>query len=446
MFKTEEELRLVTQTLTSGWSSSDIHAKALLFSVGDRGILCSRGVAMEEASDHPNPQVLIVLEALKQASRHLQTHPTLGSDSSNSSAIKALLELETESSSLLSSDPHLSALSRHLASLKDLVQTLQESRGHSLTSFLTRRVSTHSISRVAGSIGSEIQAWIDRENVENLTRALRDLADDDELVKLLTQFGNRVSQGFNHELQDLVLKSRVFSLLESVLCNPTCSKKIREHSGFAVSALIRFNKDVFVGEVLMCRTVPALIDMGSRSSLTVLWSLIKSIKSPLVDEIESNGEIPKIISIFSSQDLDIRIAAVDCAFEIGYYGRKEAIDAMLKEGVIEKLLELQRSEAGGILIEMGRFKEEEEGKKSLEGVEMEGVRRDRESREKRFMERHPFASCVARFAVQLEVGEGLRQREKRAFKLEILRRVREACASDAEAATIVAEVLWGSSP
>lgn len=400
---------------------------------------------MEEASDHPNPQVLTVLEALRQASHHLQTNPTLNSDNSNSSAIKALLELETESNSLLSSDPNLSALSRHLSSLKDLVHTLQKSRGHSLTSFLTRRASTQSISRVAGSIESEIRAWIDRERVEDLTRALRELADDDELVKLLTQFENRVSQGFSHELQDLILKSKVFSLLESVLCNPNCSKKIREHSGFAVSALIRFNKDVFVGQVLMGRTVLALIAMGSRSSLTVLWSLIKSIKSPLVDEIESNGEIPKIISFFSSQDLDIRIAAVDCAFEIGYYGRKEAIEAMLKEGVIEKLLELQRSEMGGILIEMGWFNEEE-NRKSFDGVDIEGIRRSRDSREKRFLETHPFASCVARFAVQLEVGEGLRQREKRAFKQEILGLVREACASDAEAATIVAEVLWGSSP
>lgn len=400
---------------------------------------------MEEASDHPNPQVLTVLEALRQASHHLQTNPTLNSDNSNSSAIKALLELETESNSLLSSDPHLSALSRHLSSLKDLVHTLQKSRGHSLTSFLTRRASTQSISRVAGSIESEIRAWIDRERVEDLTRALRELADDDEQVKLLTQFENRVSQGFSHELQDLILKSKVFSLLESVLCNPNCSKKIREHSGFAVSALIRFNRDVFVGQVLMGRTVLALIAMGSRSSITVLWSLIKSIKSPLVDEIESNGEIPKIISFFSSQDLDIRIAAVDCAFEIGYYGRKEAIEAMLKEGVIEKLLELQRSEMGGILIEMGWFNEEE-NRKSFDGVDIEGIRRSRDSREKRFLETHPFASCVARFAVQLEVGEGLRQREKRAFKQEILGLVREACASDAEAATIVAEVLWGSSP
>ena len=103
---------------------------------------------------------------------------------------------------------------------------------------------------------------------------------------------------------------------------------------------------------------------------------------------------------------------------------------MLAEGLIMKLLELQRSELCGDLIDTGMFDDEKEGSKG----------------EKKFSESHPFASCVARFAVQLEVGEGLRQREKRAFKQEILKRVREACVSDAEAATIVAEVLWGSSP
>ncbi|KAF5776448.1 hypothetical protein HanXRQr2_Chr12g0524401 [Helianthus annuus] len=57
-----------------------------------------------------------------------------------------------------------------------------------------------------------------------------------------------------------------------------------------------------------------------------------------------------------------------------------------------------------------------------------------------------FGSCVARFAVQLEVGEGLRQREKRELKQEVLKRVREVSVCEAEAATIIAEVLWGASP
>ncbi|KAF4378340.1 hypothetical protein CsatB_014072 [Cannabis sativa] len=414
---------------------------------------------MEDSQKQEPPSVLKVLEALKQASHDLQNNPSLDSDDSNSSSIKPLLELETESDNILSKDPNLSTLSKHLSHLKALVQSLQSSRArHGLASFVTRRLTTHSLSRVAAAIESEIQSWIDRESVECLSRCLREPSqhNEDELVKLLTQFEDRVSQGFNRELQDLILKSKLFSSLESVLCNPniSVSMMIREHSAMAISALIRFNKDVFVGQVLMGQTIKALITtMASANSIGVLCSLIRSIKSPLVDEIESNGQIPKIISFLSSPDLQIRVLAFDCVLEIGYFGRKEAIDAMLEQDLIRKLVELQRSELGGDLIDLGRFEMDEEDNESENENEKREVSvgriqsRIREnSREKRFMASHPFASCVARFWVQLEVGEGLRQREKRALKQLILVRVREASASDAEAATIVAEVLWGSSP
>lgn len=388
-------------------------------------------------------RVLKVLEALRQASHDLQAHPTPKSADPDSPAIKALLELETESDTILSKDPHLSTLSQHLTSLRTLVDTLQKSRGYSLKNFLTRRVSTHSISRVAGSIESEIQAWIDRESIDNLTTLLKEtVQNEDELVGLLTQFEKRLSQGFNRELQDLVLKSKILLLLEKIICDPNCSKRIREQCSFVVAALFQFNKDVFVGQVLMGPLIHALVSMASWKSMKVLCTLIKLIKSPLVDEIESNGQIPKIINFLDYKDLQLLVQTMDCILEIGYSGRKEAIEAMLREGLIKKLVDLQRSVLGGDLIDMGRFDEKETNKEDSNQRKKE----KRESREKRFLESHPFASCVAKFAVQLEVGEGLRQREKRAFKQEILKRVREASVSDAEAATIVAEVLWGSSP
>ncbi|PSS36121.1 Latent-transforming growth factor beta-binding protein like [Actinidia chinensis var. chinensis] len=400
---------------------------------------------MEElAAKEENQQVLKVLEALKQASHELQSNPRPKSAESNSHAIKALLELETESDSILSTDPSLSALSYHLSSLKTIVDSLEKSRArHGLRSFLTRRVTTHEISRVAGSIESEIQAWIDRESIENLAHALAhapplSASDEKALLRILAHFQNRLSQGFNRELQDLILKSKVFSELESVLINSNYPRIAREQVAFAIDELIRFNKDVFVGKVLMGQAIiRALISLSSSSSLKVLCSLIKSTKSPLVDEIESTGDISKIINLLKSEDLSIQVMAMNCMLEIGYFGRKEAIDAMIKADLIGILVDLQRSELGGDLIEMGKWEEEERER---------GRRESRESRERRFLESHPFASCVARFAVQLEVGEGLRQREKRAVKLEILEGVREACISDAEAATIVAEVLWGSSP
>ncbi|OMO95999.1 Armadillo-like helical [Corchorus olitorius] len=393
---------------------------------------------MEDPSfKEDKPRVLKVLEALKQASHELQAHPNHNSADSNSSAIKALLELETESDSILSKDPHLSTLSQHLADLKILVETLEHTRGHGLRSFLSRRVSTHSISRVAGSIESEIQAWIDRESIESLIKGLKEpWKNEDELVRLLTQFEDRVSQGFDRELQNLVLKSKAFPVLQSVLCDPSCSKWIRENAAFCVAALIRFNKDVFVGQVNMEGTIQALLDMRSTHCLKVLCELIKFTKSPFVDEIESNGQIPKILNLLESKDLDMKVLAFDCILVIGYFGRKEAVEAMLKGGLIEKLVELQSSELGGDLIEMGNFDDESK----------EIHDKSRDEREKIFLENHPFASCVARFAVQLEVGEGLRQREKRAFKKDILQRIKEASIGDAEAATIIAEVLWGSSP
>lgn len=261
---------------------------------------------------------------------------------------------------------------------------------------------------------------------------------------MLVQFEKRLNQGFNHELQDLVLKSKLFSELECILCNSDYSKQLREQVAFCIAELIRFNKDVFVGQVLMGQTIRALISMSSPSSLKVLCSLIKSIKSPLLDEIESNGDIFDIIRLFKSDELSIRVMAMNCVLEIGYFGRKEAIDAMLKGDLIKILVELQRGELGGDLIDVGKWEEEESGGCGEVVVEGKGWRES--SRERRYLVSHPFASCVARFAVQLEVGEGLRQREKRALKQEILKKVREACVSDAEAATIVAEVLWGSSP
>lgn len=48
--------------------------------------------------------------------------------------------------------------------------------------------------------------------------------------------------------------------------------------------------------------------------------------------------------------------------------------------------------------------------------------------------------------MQVEEGEGLTQQEKSELKVEILRRIKEDPATKAEAATVDAEVLRGSSP
>ncbi|KAK6156540.1 hypothetical protein DH2020_010788 [Rehmannia glutinosa] len=349
-------------------------------------------------------QLFKVLESLNRVSNDF-SKPCRRSPDSDSSAINAMLELRATSSSILSANPHMFSLSQHLSELIELIQELQDPKpsSHGLKSFLIRRVKSHEISRLAASIEPELHAWIDRETVSGLTITVAEmryyckspltLSHEDKLFDKITVLQNRLSRGFDMNFQDLLLKSGIFSEL------------VREKAAISMKELVLYNKDVFVGSVLVGGSVKALVSMGS---LRVLSSLIKAIKSPLVDEMESCGSILQIISYMSSDDLERRIMAMDCAMEIGFYGRREAVEVMINGGLIEKLVELQRSE----------------------------------------LERpHPFSSCVARFAVQLEVGEGLRQREKRKFMQKILKKIREGCVSDiAECATIVAEVLWGSSP
>lgn len=424
----------------------------------------------DELVSPPNyHHVLRLLRLLEDASHHFHT---------NNSPTKLLAQIETELGMFVSSDPRLSTLSSYLSQLKVLLQTQEESKSkHRIRSFFTNKIRALEISRLSRLTRSEIQAWSDRQNLEELAGILRERFSNSDsttsssstsistsswdeeslIIEKLSQLRDRLGRGFDIHFQDDLLKSRIYSLLERLLGRTSISKRVREMAAYTLKELVLFNKDVFVGQVLVGQTIKGLVTMGSMCGLDVLKSLIKAIKSPLVDELDLFGGILKIVQILgddyrsTSSELGLRVMAIDCIMEIGYYGRKEAIESMLNEaGLIKKLVDLQRSEWGGTLIEM----EKEENNDNSNSEEEEEEEKDRfvnfsssrSKKEKKFLLKHPFASCVARFAVQLEVGEGLRQREKRAFKQEILKRVREASVSDAEAATIIAEVLWGSSP
>ncbi|KAA0056632.1 Armadillo-like helical [Cucumis melo var. makuwa] len=50
---------------------------------------------------------------------------------------------------------------------------------------------------------------------------------------------------------------------------------------------------------------------------------------------------------------------MDCIVKKGYFGRKDTVDAMLEEDLIDRLVELQRSELGGGLIGLGKHTAEE---------------------------------------------------------------------------------------
>ncbi|XP_074556223.1 uncharacterized protein LOC141812068 [Curcuma longa] len=398
-------------------------------------------------------EVLGVLEALKKASKDIEANPHKGRGGSDcdSPSMKALLELQTGSDDLLSGDPCLSTLSDLLSRFKSLAASLEsssceEGRGGIWGSILRRRSGkSDEMSRVAGSIGTEIQSWIDRVNADRLVSALlsADKRDEGEQAPLLCALESRVSRGFDRGLQEVLLRYGAFAAVESALADALAPKLVRERAAAAALALVRFNKAVFVGPVLMGPTVDALVSMSSTSvaALRALNGLIAAIRSPLVDELHAQGAIPRLVALLGSGEgsgvsVEVRMLALDCVLEIGYFGRKEAIDAMLAEGLIKWLAALQRSDLGGTLIEM----DGSEG-----GVPAGWLWHGRAVEEERqFLEARPFASCVARWAVQVEVGEGLRQRERREIKRQLVWRVKEAAASEAEAATVLAEVLWGS--
>ncbi|XP_016648951.1 PREDICTED: uncharacterized protein LOC107880918 [Prunus mume] len=79
-----------------------------------------------------------------------------------------------------------------------------------------------------------------------------------------------------------------------MVCDSKFSTWVRDQAAFAVLGLVKFNKNVFVGLVLMGPIVRALIQMGSSCSIQVLTGLVKIIRTPLVDDV--NGEIVRRIT------------------------------------------------------------------------------------------------------------------------------------------------------
>ncbi|CAN0877542.1 hypothetical protein LINGRAHAP2_LOCUS11946 [Linum grandiflorum] len=378
---------------------------------------------MEDESETKTNTHLIssFLNSLRGAANDLHNNnPFFSSSSSTQPAIEAILELEHEFGNyLLSSDPNLFKLSQLLHDLKTLHRSLEKSSGDRLiNSFLRRRIAAYRIHKLSFKIAAEIRLYFDRQEVQRLARTLQGRTDDEEeeedQVRVMEELAKRLSTGFDREFQELVLKGRVFSILESILCDSNRSTRVREQAARAIVGLVKFNKDVFVGLVLMGSVIRALVSMPTRCSMEVLCVLVSLIRTPLIDEMELDGQLPRIVAILGSDDdPTVKAAAVECVCEIAYHGRKEVIEAMLELGVIKKLVELQRSA------------ETDGGGGGGGGA---------------------FASCVARFAVQVEVGDGLTRAERKELKREIVGRVRDASVSEAEAASILAEVLWGSTP
>ncbi|TVU27851.1 hypothetical protein EJB05_19352, partial [Eragrostis curvula] len=403
---------------------------------------------MEEEEDF-----LKVLRALRDAARRVESGEDRGP------ALHALLALEAGADDLLAGDPNLSALRRLLHRLRalwcsvDLCGTA-EAGGvlGSLRARCRRCAERRGIAHVAGAVAVEIQAWIDRETVARLVAALR-RSDNGGAVAaraLLAELETRLlSVGrFDPRLQRALLQHGAFAAVEAKLGDPA----VGDGCAAAVLALVRFNKDVFVGPVLMGPAVGALVAAAAASPapLRALNGLVAAIRSPLVDELHARGELPRLVALLCAPDHRVRALALEFALRLGYYGRKEVVDALLAEGLVKRLLCLQRSDLGGSLADTDvSYNSPQEKPDGIRSVLFACLpwwhwRLDDDDGASALASDRPFVSAVARFAVQVEIGEGLSPREKRETKLDILRRVREAAVSPAEEATVLTEVLWGA--
>lgn len=488
---------------------------------------------MSEASISLSDDVLTVVKALKEASLDLPKNTN--NVEMLVQGLKRLQSDEFNDSSGKLKDPNLR---RKLTSLCNLVSQLEPqverarklTRRRGLRYYLSRakgKVLGNDITNVAINMQSELQLWLDRQNMEHLVQVLEsEHGGEEEKIEALREFEDRVKDGYNPELQDMILSARVFQHLSSLLRpGARVGLRVQKEAAFALSALVHFNKNVFVSQILMLGVVESLLGMVTDGSnelsvvaVTILGSLIAAGKGAVVDEIHAMRGVKQIVMLLEDEYEEMRVAAMECVFEMAYYGRKEVVEVMLEGDVVKKLAELQQSEAGGDLVDLpasftysiDSSRKDSSSRKStqvlprdtardaatnlpddsgislhqkdsnecldkaMEVQELEDCKNDATSSPlnsrksslkstdssqgsleapkaadesssvaEEYWQKHPFASAVARFAIQLEIGQGLRQREKRALKQEIIRRVREAIPSDAEVATILAEVLWG---
>eukprot|EP00249_Psilotum_nudum_P022836 c28654_g1_i1 orf=1113-2363(+) len=342
----------------------------------------------------------------------------------------------------------LNNLIRYLESQVERARRVASRRG--LKYYLAKISNTvlgDEMERIAHSIESEVQSWLDQHDIGQLGKLLCN-GSEDAKVKAISDFEAFARKGYDPQLQETILSSGLVEILASLLEPNAATLRVQREAASALSTVVHFNKDIFVGLMLMAGLVEKLLNMLSFGSedlslvaVCTLSSLTFAGKGAIVDEIQSKGGVKKLIDLLDGKSRPLQRAAMDCIFEIAYYGRREVVETMLEQGVMKKLAWLQCSVDDGLeQIDLVDSKGNAVGSQDSNSDKMEAdsivipVQGN--------MQKNPFANAVSRFALQLGVSAGLRKREKRALKQEILRRVKDVMPDDAEVADVTAEVLW----
>ncbi|KAL5061374.1 hypothetical protein RYX36_032978, partial [Vicia faba] len=121
---------------------------------------------------------------------------------------------------------NLHNLSHSPTTLKTLIQNLQNSKPYKLKSILQCQIIAYKISQASSSLESEMKFYLDHVIIVNLDKALQDEQNEKEQVHAIIKFRQRLSKGFDLECQDLILRAKVSTLLETTLIDHFNSKRV----------------------------------------------------------------------------------------------------------------------------------------------------------------------------------------------------------------------------
>lgn len=398
--------------------------------------------------------ILRAVNALVDAAQNLQE------DAANVEAVENLIErlkqLLFQEKERCSYQRQYSENRRSLEGLQNLIGCLESqvqrarkaAHRRGLKYYLARISNTvlgHEMGRIGQSMGSDLQSWLDQQGVRELANILNN-GEEDAQSKAIASFESIVRRGYDSQLQDTILSAGVVERLASLLEPNAAPWTVQKSAAFALSALLDFNKDIFVSLVIMSKVVENILClMGSESEehililVCVIQDLMSAGKQVTVDEIYAHNGVQRLVDLLDHKSQPLQHAAMECVFELAYHGRIEVVEKLLELGVVDKLAKLQPS----IPAEDLPAVDGDHARRGLEiGLLCLGADRP-PARMKNGHRHQPFANAVTRFALQLAIGTGLRKRERRALKQRLLKEIKVAFNDDAEIANITAEVLWG---
>ncbi|MCO5578609.1 hypothetical protein L7F22_032453 [Adiantum nelumboides] len=318
---------------------------------------------------------------------------------------------------------------------------------------LSNKVRGNEVGRIGQSMESELQSWLDQQRVREVA-VIISKGTEEEQVQAISSFASVVQKGYNSLLQDTILSAGLVEKLAGLLAPGAASWRVAKEAAFALSALIDFNKDIFVSLVLMAKMVENILRLMNSEpddQVLILVSVMKNMLSAghtiVVDEIFAHTGVSKFVELLDHELQALQLAAMDCIFELAYYGRVDVVDKLFKLEVVKKLALLQQNApeeelSVGIDYSKQQSTDEESSPIDMASKCLPPAVSLRLQEDAQTVKRNPFADAVIKFALHLSIGTGLRKREKRELKQEFLRQIREVLEDDTEVANITAEVLW----